>query len=115
MAARKRQQREYRPALEPLIRNVAVRALAREVGDHRGLPVRLGGYFYSCEFSYSRLGAVGRHHKAAGELARAVERHPHALLLDAESFAAADDRLETLPEGVLQLAVLHDVGERRHT
>lgn len=89
--------------------------LAREVGDHRGLPVRLGGYFYFCKLSYSRLGTVGRDYEPARKLARTVERHSHALLLDCERFAATHHRLEALPERVLQFAILHDVGERRHT
>src|SRR3954471_12386924 len=114
MLVRKGQEREYRPPLEPLIGDMAVRALACEVGHHRGLPVRLGGYFYFCKLSYSRLRAVRRDHETARKLSPTINRDSHALLLDGEGFAAADYRLEALPERVLQLAVLHDVGERRH-
>ena len=77
------------PALEPLIRDIAVRTLAAEVGDHRGLPVRLGGYFDSRKLCVSNDSAPSAPTTSRPESSRAtVERHSHALLLDCERFAA---------------------------
>jgi hypothetical protein len=113
----KRQQREHRAALEPLVRDVLVRPLAAEVGDERALAVIPVARRDSRLLAHERVRSIGADHELCAEGFSIGKNQACPVIPGIQAGALRrreDVDLEVAPQRALQQPVLDDPGELRH-
>ena len=110
------------PALKPLVRDVAVRPRAGEIGHHRRLAVAALARRDAGRTAHERSRAVGANHEARRKAAPVGQRETRAIGIHRQTRTDGARvvfeivlRAENAPQRVLQLAVLDDPREFGHT